>query len=71
MNLVTILKISFNLSFFNYLVFSMPALSLYISFYSKVLYFIYYSLLRIFFFSLLFSNPFTKYYLIFFRYSSL
>ena len=44
-NLVTTLSFSFNLSSFNYLAFSMPALGLYINFYSEVLYFPYYSLL--------------------------
>ena len=44
-NLVIAPSSSSNLSSFNYLAFSMPALGLYISFYSKVLYFLYYSLL--------------------------
>ena len=39
MNLVTTLNSFFNLSSFNYLTFSMPALGLYINFFSKVLYF--------------------------------
>ena len=44
-NLVTTLSSFFNLSSFNYLAFSMPALGLYISFYGEVLYFPYYGLL--------------------------
>ena len=44
-NLVTALNSFFNLSFSNYLALSMPTLSLYINFYNKVLYFLYYGLL--------------------------
>ena len=43
---VTALSFSFNLSSFNYLAFSVPALGLYINFYSEVLYFLYCSLLE-------------------------
>ena len=38
-------KFFFNLSFFNYLAFNIPALGLYINFYSKILRFFCYSLL--------------------------
>ena len=44
-NLVTALSSFFNLSSFNYLAFSIPALGLYVNFFSKVLYFYYYGLL--------------------------
>ena len=56
MNLVTTLSSFFNLSSFNYLAFSMPALGLYINFFSKILYFYYYSLLGNF------EYPFLAYY---------
>ena len=59
-NLVTALSSSFNLSSFNYLAFNMPALGLYINFLSKVLYFIYCSLLENFGYS------FLAYYLVIF-----
>ena len=45
-NLVIILSFFSNLSSFNYLAFSMPALGLYINFFGEILYFYYYSLLR-------------------------
>ena len=45
-NLVTALNSFSNLSSFNYLAFSIPILGLYINFFSKVLYFYYYSLLE-------------------------
>ena len=38
-NLVTVLSFFFNLSFFNYLALSVPALGLYIDFFGEVLYF--------------------------------
>ena len=44
-NLVTALSSFSNLSSFNYLAFSIPALGLYINFFSKILYFYYYGLL--------------------------
>ena len=59
-NLVTALKKNFNLSFFNYLAFSIPALGLYINFFNKVLYFYYYGLLENF------KYPFLAYYLVIF-----
>ena len=57
-NLVTALSSFFNLSFFNYLAFSILALSLYINFFSKVLYFYYCILLKNF------NYPFLAYYLV-------
>ena len=52
-NLITALNFSFNLSSFNYLTLNMPALGLYVNFFSEVLYFYYYSLLGNFKYSFL------------------
>jgi hypothetical protein len=52
-NYMGTLSSSFNLSFFNYFAFSVPALGLYINFFSKVLCILYYGLLRNFKYPLL------------------
>ena len=44
-NLVTALSSFFNLNSFNYLALGVPTLGLYVNFFSKILYFYYYSLL--------------------------
>ena len=59
-NLVITLSSSSNLNSFNYLALSIPTLSLYISFYSEILYFPYYSLLGNF------KYPLLAYYLVIF-----
>ena len=60
MNLVTALSFFFNLSSFNHLAFSVPALGLYVDFFSKILYFYYCGLLGNFGYS------FLAYYLVIF-----
>ena len=55
-NLVTTLSFSSNLSSFNYLALSVPALGLFMDFFSKVLFFYCYSLLENF------GYPFLVYY---------
>ena len=73
-NLVITLSSSFNLSSFNYLALNMPALGLYVNFFSEVLYFYYYSLLGNFrypFLAYYLAIFFIKYRLIFLRHPSL